>query len=90
MTPTEHRPTNRSAPRGKQLLILKVAQRSPVIYVCSSSSCEDLHFVNGAAMVVAFLLNSATMSSTPKYLTGDKKAIREFIDKFEVRQLDPA
>jgi hypothetical protein len=27
------------------------------------------------------------MLATPKCLTGDKKAIQEFIDKFDVRQL---
>ena len=27
------------------------------------------------------------MSPTPKYLTGDKRAIQEFIDKFDVGEL---
>lgn len=29
------------------------------------------------------------MASPPKYITGDKAAINEFIDKFDVRQFPP-
>jgi hypothetical protein len=28
------------------------------------------------------------MSKTPRYLTGDKQGIKEFLDKFDVRCLD--
>ena len=43
------------------------------------------HFATSITLCVAVSLH-ITMFTQPKYLTGDKESIKEFIDRFDVSQ----